>query len=191
MLFRSTDYIVNYVESEDDNPVSFDINLLPVGVYTPSNIVYEDMEHYEFAMTNALPTFEVIVGEVELDSNVLTIVNSTTPTFTISLPNATGNLTVSVEGKNYTAELKDGKATVKITDLNPDNYTATVTYSGDDNYKGSSIESSFVKEKVPIDANSTLYVTIPDGSPNPVFSINLTDATGNLTVLRLDRKSVV
>lgn len=178
-----TDYIVNYVESEDDNPVSFDINLLPVGVYTPSNIVYEDMEHYEFAMTNALPTFEVIVGEVELDSNVLTIVNSTTPTFTISLPNATGNLTVSVEGKNYTAELKDGKATVKITDLDPGNYTATVTYSGDDNYKGSSIESSFVvKEKVPIDANSTLYVTIPDGSPNPVFSINLTDATGNLTV---------
>ena len=28
------------------------------------------MEHYEFAMTNALPTFEVIVGEVELDNNV-------------------------------------------------------------------------------------------------------------------------
>jgi hypothetical protein len=144
---------------------------------------------YSFDSENIL-SYSVIITEpsvkpkdVVLNDTVLSISNGTAPTFSIDLANATGNLTVNVDGKNYSAELKDGKATVEITDLPAGNYTASVTYSGDANYKYSSIQVSFkVDEKASPDANSTFDVNIPSGSTNPVFSISLANATGNLTV---------
>ena len=103
--------------------------------------------------------------------------------FSIDLPGANGNLTVKVGNKNYTGTLKDGKATVEITDLDAGNYTATVTYSGDETHKESSISAKFeVKAKTTPDANTTLNATVPQGSASPVFSIDLPGATGNLTV---------
>ena len=121
--------------------------------------------------------------DVTLNETVLSVSNGTSPVFSIDLPGATGNLTVTVGTKNYTAELKDGKATVEITDLASGNYTATVTYSGDETHKGSSVSVDFkVDEKTGPDANKTLNADVPEGSTNPVFSISLPGATGNLTV---------
>ena len=188
ITINGTDYPVDFEWYEVDAPVSFDINQLLPGTYEVSAIAFEDMEHYEFGVSeiegqNKLPTFTVKGEEVVLNESVLSVANGTAPVFSIDLPGATGNLTVTVGDKNYTAELKDGKATIEITDLPAGNYTATVTYSGDDNHQSSSIPASFkVDEKASPNADKTLNVNIPSGTSSPVFAINLPGATGNLTV---------
>lgn len=60
---------------------------------------------------------------------------SKTPTYSINLPeDATGTLTVTIDGKNYTANVVNGKASITVTDLPAGSYDVTVTYSGDANY---------------------------------------------------------
>lgn len=188
ITINGTDYTVDYAWDEDEDYVFFDIKQLPAGTYTVSSIKYEDMVHYEFGESdvdgqNTLPTFTVKSKETVLNDTVLSVVNGTAPTFSIDLPGASGNLTVEVDGKNYTKELVDGKATVEITDLPAGNYTATVTYTGDETHNPTSVPSSFkVEDKQTPDANKTFDVNVPEGSTNPVFSINLPGATGNFTV---------
>ena len=43
-------------------------------------------------------------------------------------------MTVSVDGKDYTVPIRDGKAVVDISDLAPGNHDVKVTYPGDDKY---------------------------------------------------------
>ena len=187
ITINGTEYTVEFEWTDVDVPVAFDIKMLPAGTYKVSSVKYEDMEHYvigesEIEGVNTLPTFTVKADEITFDENVLSVSNGTTPTFTINLTNATGNLTVKVGNKTYSSVLKDGKATVEITDLDAGDYNATVIYSGDDNYKLSTTTAKFTIEKSKPDENSTLDVNTPAGSTNPVFSINLPNATGNLTV---------
>lgn len=60
---------------------------------------------------------------------------SAAPSVSVNLPeNAKGNLTVTVNGKNYTQELVNGSATVTLDDLPIGNHNAVVTYSGDEMY---------------------------------------------------------
>ena len=94
---------------------------------------------------------------------------------------ATGNMTVKVGEKEYNTTLENGTATVTVDDLAPANYSATVIYSGDDNYAGDEIAADFTVEKtsIPLDS-SVLSVT---NSSKPTFTISLPErVTGNLTV---------
>ena len=106
---------------------------LPAGKYY-ANVSYEGKSSISNAVFNVLPE-PVFVINVVLNSTTLTVVNGTVPTVTVILPtNATGNLTVTVNGNNYTATLSNGTATVNISGLNAGVYNAVITYSGDDNY---------------------------------------------------------
>ena len=91
--------------------------------------------------------------------NPTTPAGSNTPSYTISLPeNATGNLTVTVDGnKTYTQALENGKATVTLPELSEGKHNITVTYTGDENYKGVSKNSTInVDNPVqPINQNNT------------------------------------
>ena len=58
-----------------------------------------------------------------------------TPEISINLPSdATGNLTVNVDGTNYTKTLVNGSASITVPTLSEGEYNLTVTYSGDDKY---------------------------------------------------------
>ncbi|MBQ8018382.1 MAG: Ig-like domain repeat protein [Methanobrevibacter sp.] len=190
ITINGTDYTVDYIWDEDEDYVFFDIKQLPAGTYTVSSIKYEDMVHYEFGESdvdgqNTLPTFTVKSKETVLNGTVLSVVNGTAPTFSIDLPGAGGNLTVEVDGKNYTKELVDGKATVEITDLPAGDYTATVTYTGDETHNPTSVPASFkVEEKTTAKEDVVLNDTVLSvvNGTAPTFSIDLPGAGGNLTV---------
>ena len=47
---------------------------------------------------------------------------------------AKGNVTVTVDGKNYTAEVVNGTAVVELDDVTPGTHEVEVVYSGDDKY---------------------------------------------------------
>ena len=88
--------------------------------------------------------------------NITTPIGTTTPTFSINLPaDATGNLTVSVDGKNYTQALVNGSATVNVPALSAGNHNIVITYSGDDKY-------------APIIKNTTINIPKPKLAANDV-----------------------
>ena len=71
--------------------------------------------------------------------------------YSISLPSdATGTLTVTVDGVPYTQKLVNGKATVSIPELSEGSHNITVTYSGDGKYSSITKSSVVVKEHVPV-----------------------------------------
>jgi hypothetical protein len=91
-----------------------------------------------------------------------------------------GNVTVTVDGKDYTASLVDGKASVPIKGLKAGEYNVTADYLGSETSKPATGNGSFVVSKVadyPMGVENTtviqgsdLIVDLPD------------DATGNVSV---------
>ncbi|MBE6361351.1 MAG: hypothetical protein E7059_07870 [Treponema bryantii] len=63
---------------------------------------------------------------------------------------ATGTLTVTVDGVPYTQKLVNGKATVSIPELSEGSHNITVTYSGDSKCASITKSSVVVKEHVPV-----------------------------------------
>ena len=130
------------------------------------------------------------VSKDELPENITVSTNipegTTAPEFSINLPSdATGNFTVYVDGQNYTQELVNGSATVKVPEQTPGNHTISTEYSGCDKYDGFSSENTTMnipKASIP-GGEDALNMTTPSDSSKPSYSINLpSDAKGNLTV---------
>ena len=94
---------------------------------------------------------------------------------------ATGELTVTVNGKDYTANVVNGRATVYVSDLKAGNYDVVAKYSGDNNYNAAVATSSFTVSKV----DSTMDVTINDivfGGDLTVDAVLPVDATGEVII---------
>ena len=112
--------------------------------------------------------------------NVTTKENATVD---ITLPyDATGNVSVIVNGKTYNATLSAGKASVVIEILPAGVYEANVTYKGSEIYAASNTTVSVIVNEI---SDYTMNVT----SDSPVHGQNATvvvtlpeDATGNVTV---------
>jgi len=99
---------VNYSGDNKYNPASTTVNIT-VNPKPKENLTIS---------ASAQP---ITVGE---DANVIVI----------GLKDATGNVTVTVNNKKYTAPINDGNASVIVSDLPVGKFTAIVTYAGDDNY---------------------------------------------------------
>ena len=56
---------------------------------------------------------------------------------------ATGTITLTVNGENYIANIENGQATFNITGLNAGNYEAIANYTGDTNYLASQNSTQF------------------------------------------------
>ena len=110
---------------------------LSVGNHTISTEYSGDDKYNNFRTANEtlnIPKASIPGGKDAI--NMTTPSSSATPSFTIKLPtDATGNLTVTVDGKKtYTQALVNGSATVKVPKLASGKHTLTVTYSGDKKY---------------------------------------------------------
>ena len=96
----------------------------------------------------------------------------------ITLPeDATGNLTVSVDGVETVVPVVNGTASVPLENLTPGDHKISVLYSGDDKYDSASAEKSLsvvpaieIPEKITTDDDDSISIDLP------------ADATGNLTV---------
>ena len=92
---------------------------------------------------------------------------------------ATGNVTVTVDGKNYTAEMSNGKATVIVPGLEAGNHTVDVVYSGDDKYASNSTSTEVEVSKDVIDPDDIKVIDQGNGTVVVVVPEN---ATGNITI---------
>ena len=97
----------------------------------------------------------------------------------ISVPaDATGYVTVRVDGKDYIVSVANGKGILVVPGLKVGNYTVDVKYSGDKKYESSVNATKFAVNKINTDdikvidqGNGTVVVVVPG------------NATGNVTIV--------
>ena len=147
---------------------------LKVGNYTIS-VEYGGNENYTSATDNSA---EVSVLKNESFEPTITATNTANETIiTFTFPeDATGNVTVIVDGKTYNATVENGKAIITTPLISLDSIV-DFEYSGDENYPAKSKETSIANVTVILKAqdmtrgyNSGLdyQVTVVDGNGNPI-----------------------
>ena len=100
---------------------------------------------------------------------------------------ANGNVTITVNGKNYVAVVKYGVASVTISDLAKGNYNVSVKYSGDNKYLPGENTTQFSVAKVS-DYNVTVdIVDIIEGENATVTVVVPDDGTGEV-IITIDGK---
>ena len=162
---------------------------LPVGSYK-ATVTYEGDDKYlpsdsrtvSFSVTKAQAPMSAYGSSVEVGEN---------ETITVYLPeDATGIVTLKVNGKTYTTGVKDGKAVFTVPGLPAGSYEANITYGGDDKYaSGESVTTSFnvTKAHAPMSANGCSIEVGDDAT----ITVHLPeDATGTVT-LKIDGKTYV
>ncbi|MEE3490611.1 MAG: Ig-like domain repeat protein, partial [Methanobrevibacter sp.] len=121
-----------YTSQVSDGVATFDVAGLKAGRYTVT-ASYSGDEKYlsakaddSFRVLKIKPDIEVTSPDIDVgDDGVITV----------RLPgDATGRVTIEIDGKKYTADVKNGKAVFTIPDLDAGSYNILVWYSGDEKY---------------------------------------------------------
>ena len=127
-------------------------------------------------------TFKVTrnTPEVSIDSQDINVGDMETITVTVP-KDATGNVTITVAGKTYTAPVKDGKAVFNVPGLKAGNYAVDARYNGDDKYDSLDVNGTFTVSKVKLDMGISA-ATIKVGDDGTVTVTVPKDATGKITI---------
>jgi len=103
------------------------------------------------------------------------------------LEGATGDVSVTVDGKIFTAPIRDGEASVSVSGI-VENVTAYVDYVGDDNYNpaSASVKITVNPAPKPVKKNLTVHANaepITVGEDANVIVTGLKDATGDVYLI--------
>lgn len=120
----------------ENGKVVVDTSKLAAGEYT---VVANISENDKYLASSSAAAFKLSKVETPVTNETIPVNGSAkeskTPTYSINLPNdATGNLTVTIGDKNYTAVVVNGTASVTVNDLPAGSYNVTIAYSGDAKY---------------------------------------------------------
>ena len=139
----------------------------------------------KFNVTKLASTIDIAVDNIKVGEDAV---------IGVALPeDATGEVIISVNGKNYTVMTKYGMASVTISDLANGTYSVDIFYNGDDIYAPIKNSTAFTVSKVSdynmtVDIadiikgeNATITVSVPeDGTGNVIVTINGTDYKGTV-----------
>ncbi len=109
----------------------------------------------------------------------------------ISIPNATGYISVIVDGNETIAALdENGTASVALDNISAGNHDVVVIYSGDDKHNATYVVKTFeVPEHVKEKTNATISIPT-DFKPGDNITVSIPNATGNLSVI-VDGKEII
>ena len=139
----------------------------------------------KFNVAKLASTIDIAVDNIEVGEDAV---------IGVALPeDATGEVIINVNGKNYTVMTKYGMASVTISDLANGTYSVDAFYNGDDIYAPIKNSTAFTVSKVSdynmtVDIadiikgeNATITVSVPeDGTGNVIVTINGTDYKGTV-----------
>ena len=139
----------------------------------------------KFNVTKLASTIDIAVDNIKVGEDAV---------IGVALPeDATGEVIINVNGKNYTVMTKYGMASVTISDLANGTYSVDAFYNGDDIYAPIKNSTAFTVSKVSdynmtVDIadiikgeNATITVSVPeDGTGNVIVTINGTDYKGTV-----------
>ena len=104
---------------------------------------------------------------------------------------ATGSVTITVDGKKYKSNVKNGKATFKVPGLTKGSYDVDVNYSGDNNYESQNTVTKIVVNKEGGDGNNHYHGGIDltkHVTANPIFALLLVILAIGSTQIRRFKK---
>jgi hypothetical protein len=142
--------------------------------FTSTNIDYLDSENSTvFTVAKVVSGVDITVFDAELGNNA---------TIAVSIPGATGNVSVIVNGKEEEIPLdENGTAAYTINDIAADDYNVVVIYPGDKDHAFAYATESFTVDKLASEVNVT--VTPAKAGDKSVISVNVTDgATGTVVI---------
>ena len=121
----------NYSQSVNDSKAVFNISGLKAGKYDVKAIFEGDTNYGSCSVSDS---FEVLKVSISSYTYPKTIKGDN---FNLRLPDdATGSATLTIDGKNYKLQLKDGQASFNLSQLSNGQYNYKFAYSGDENYLG-------------------------------------------------------
>ena len=182
-VLMSVGEIYYYVKIDDEGVSLWNMTGLEAGIqyikigYRGNN-KYEAVEVFHTVnVIKANPNLNVFIKEVNYGENLtiyatLNGVNNT---------NLTGNVVVTINNKNYSVVVINGKGNVSVDKLPAGLYNFSATWAGNDNYNGTNISGGFKINKI----DSTIAINVEDikVGENATIIVNLdSDATGNVTI---------
>ena len=169
----------NYILTPISGAVTVNIRDLPAGEYDVSAVFAGD-DNYgsvsnvsSFKVSKLDNPISIDVGDIKAGEDVVITVNVDS--------GATGNITITVDGKEYTNVTESGVATFTVSGLKNGSYVVDAKYIEDDKYLGNSTQKSFSCEKQNIVPNVTAKLD-DDGNKSDVVIQMPENATGNVTV---------
>ncbi len=182
-VLMSVGEIYYYVKIDDEGVSLWNMTGLEAGIqyikirYRGNN-KYEAVEVFHTVnVIKANPNLNVFIKDVNYGENLtiyatLNGVNNT---------NLTGNVIVTINNKNYSVVVINGKGNVSADKLPAGLYNFSATWAGNDNYNGTNISGGFKINKI----DSTIAINVEDikDGENATIIVNLdSDATGNVTI---------
>ena len=182
-VLMSVGEIYYYVKIDDEGVSLWNMTGLEAGIqyikigYRGNN-KYEAVEVFHTVnVIKANPNLNVFIKDVNYGENLtiyatLNGVNNT---------NLTGNVIVTINNKNYSVVVINGKGNVSTDKLPAGLYNFSATWAGNDNYNGTNISGGFKINKI----DSTIAINVEDikVGENATIIVNLdSDATGNVTI---------
>ena len=182
-VLMSVGEIYYYVKIDDEGVSLWNMTGLEAGIQY-IKIGYRGNNKYEavevFHTVNVIkdnPNLNVFIKDVNYGENLtiyatLNGVNNT---------NLTGNVIVTINNKNYSVVVINGKGNVSADNLPAGLYNFSATWAGNDNYNGTNISGGFKINKI----DSTIAINVEDikVGENATIIVNLdSDATGNVTI---------
>ncbi len=183
-VLMSVGEIYYYVKIDDEGVSLWNMTGLEAGIqyikigYRGNN-KYEAVEVFHTVnVIKANPNLNVFIKDVNYGENLtiyatLNGVNNT---------NLTGNVIVTINNKNYSVVVINGKGNVSADKLPAGLYNFSATWAGNDNYNGTNISGGFKINKI----DSTIAINVEDikVGENATIIVNLdSDAMGNVTII--------
>lgn len=138
---------------------------LKVGDYNVA-VKYGGDNNYNAVNVNATFTVSIMVPAMDVIVNNITFGQNLT--VDVILPKeASGNVTITIDNKDYISVVKNGKASQVISNLSSDNYTLLVKYGGNKEYAS---------------VNSTKNINVAKASPKLEVAIKNVDYGENLII---------
>ena len=100
-------------------------------------VIYSGDDNHEAVTTNGTVTIPKLETPISVEVNDTNV--GDTAKIVVTVPDdAKGNVTIEIDGVEYTAPIENGKATFEIENLTAGTKTVAVDYVGDNNYTGNS-----------------------------------------------------
>ena len=172
-----TDYYIKLT----DGKANLDVSRLNVGEYDVSITYLENDKYVEREFSDV----STITVKDKSESNMKVDIDVDNGTITVELPeNATGNVTVVIDGKEYEiSDAGDSPIIIDIGDVPPGNHNIEVIYSGDDNFNNATFADDV---KVPKEDDYELDINVAVDEDKAVIDINLPDDVNDVVLVDVD-----
>lgn len=164
---------------------TFKLDTLPSGNYTIKATFSNDIYDYQENTTN----FTVIKLNTTIDVQVENITKDMSEVINITLNNtATGYVYIEINGTVFRVDVDgNGTATLKRSNIPQGNYTAVITYVGDDYFNSNSTTVYFTVSKIPVNITITAHDVYVGQEVN--FTIETSKPITDQVTVRIDNKN--